>query len=168
VYALYLLSVWLHLLAVVTWLGGLLFLALVVVPITRRAAYSAVAPGLIQESGTRFRAIGWLCLGLLVLTGIVNLAYRGYGWADLLTGALFRPPFGHVLGAKLLLVAMILAISAAHDFWLGPRATHAWQAAPASPEARRLRRQATWLARLNALLALATVALGVLLVRGLP
>jgi hypothetical protein len=65
-------------------------------------------------------------------------------------------------------VALILAISAAHDFWLGPRATRAWQAAPASPQARRLRRQATWLARLNAVLALATVALGVLLVRGLP
>ncbi len=165
---LYLLSVWLHVLAATIWLGGTIFLALVLVPITRRLEYRGIAGSLIHQVGVRFRLLGWICLGLLVVSGILNVAYRGFGWADLWSGRLWQGPFGRALGIKLLLVALILLLSALHDFFIGPRATILWQTQPTSPATQRLRRQAGWIGRINLLLALVVVALGVILVRGWP
>src|SRR5829696_2525913 len=167
-HGLYLLSVWLHLLAAVVWIGGMVFLVLVLVPVSRRAEFRGSAPALIHHLGVRFRAVGWACLGLLVVSGVVNLAYRGYTWFDLGSGRLWQGPIGHILGATLLLVGVILLVSALHDFGLGPRATRLLQADPTSVAARRGRRQASWLGRLTLVLALVVVALGIMLVRGTP
>lgn len=166
--AFYLLSIWLHILAAAVWIGGMVFLVLVLVPVIRRPENRAIAAPLIHWTGLRFRWVGWICLGLLILTGTFNLAYRGFGWADLWSGRIFQGPFGSVLGIKLLLVVAILLLSALHDFVIGPRATALWKVNPISPEAISLRRQAAWVGRLNLLLALIVVALGVMLVRGLP
>ena len=57
-------------------------------------------------------------------------------------------------------------MSAAHDFVVGPRATAVWQKSPGSPEATRLRMQATWFGRVNLLLALIILGLAIMLVRG--
>jgi hypothetical protein len=75
-------------------------------------------------------------------------------------------PFGWLLGWKLLVFAVILAASAWHDFIVGPRAVVLWREKPGSPEATRLRKQATQFGRLNLLLALIILALAVMLVRG--
>jgi putative copper resistance protein D len=166
VYTFYLLSVWLHLVAAVVWIGGMVFLALVVVPITRRPEHQRIAMSLISQTGRRFRWVGWGCLLLLLLSGTFNLAYRGFGWADAWNGRVFAGLFGRTLAIKLLFVAMILLLSVVHDFVVGPRATAVGQAAPGSPDAVRLRLQASWMGRLNLLLALLVVALGVTLVRG--
>jgi uncharacterized membrane protein len=166
--AFYLLSVWLHIVAAVVWIGGMSFLALILAPVIRRSEYRGIIADLIHSTGVRFRWVGWICLILLVASGTFNLAYRGFDWTDLWSGRVFQGPFGLVLGIKLMLVAMVLLISALHDFLIGPRATALWQTNPASPETMRLRRQAGWIGRLNLLLALVVVALGVLLVRGLP
>lgn len=162
----YLLSVWLHILAAVVWIGGTVFLVLVLVPATRQPEYRGISVSLIHWTGVRFRWIGWVCLGLLLLSGTFNLAYRGVGWVDVWSGQLWQGPFGRVLGIKLLLVGLILLISVLHDFAIGPRATVMGQQNPASPRAVQLRRQAVWLGRFNLLLALVVVALGVVLVRG--
>jgi len=164
----YLLSVWLHILAAATWLGGMLFFVIVLVPITRRAEYKGIAGELMQWLGERFRWLGWICFGLLIATGIVNLSYRGVTWSSLGDGRFWGGPFGQTLGMKLFLVASILIASAYHDFFVGPQATAAWQAAPTSSEARRLRWQARWLGRMNLLLALLVIALAVMLIRGRP
>lgn len=166
--ALYLLSVWLHILAAIIWIGGMGFLVLVLVPVIRRPEYRGIFGELVHWTGVRFRWVGWICLTLLVLSGTFNVAYRGFGWDDVWSGRLWRGPFGRALGVKLFLVAMILLLSALHDFVIGPRATAAWQEDPTSPVARRLRRQASWIGRMNLLLALIVVAFGVMLVRGWP
>jgi uncharacterized membrane protein len=165
-HALYLVAVWLHLLALAVWLGGMVFLALVLVPATRRPEQRATAPALFHQVATRFRWVGWACLAILIVTGLFALGYRGYGLADAFNGRLWQGAFGHTLAAKLVLVGVILAVSAAHDFWLGPRAVAQWQRDPHGAEAQRLRRQASWIGRLTLLLALGVSALGVLLVRG--
>jgi hypothetical protein len=67
-----------------------------------------------------------------------------------------------------MLVAAILLISAFHDFFLGPRASAAWDSDPTSAETLRLRRQAVQLGRLNLLMGLTAIALGIMLVRGAP
>jgi uncharacterized membrane protein len=164
----YLSAVWVHVLSAVVWIGGMVFLSLVLIPVTRGPAYQAIAVSLVRETGLRFRRVGWSCLGLLLVSGTFNLGYRGFGWADLWTQRLFEGPFGHVLRLKLLLVAVILLLSTLHDFVVGPRATALARTAPGSHAARRLRMQASWIGRLNLLLSLVVVALGVMLVRGSP
>ena len=144
----------------------MVFLALVVVPITRRLEPRGLAVSLIAQCGRRFRWVGWVCLGVLILSGVFNLAYRGFSWGDVWSGRLFAGAFGRTLALKLFLVATLLLISVIHDFFIGPRATVVGQVTPGSLEALRLRRWASWLGRLNLLLALAVVALAVTLVRG--
>ena len=157
-----------HILAAVVWIGGMVFLALILVPVLRRSEYRDLAASLIHFTGLRFRSVGWGCLGVLFLSGAFNLAYRGVGWTEVWRGETFQGSLGRTLGLKLVLVAVIFLLSAVHDFHIGPRATALWRANPGSPEARRLRQQASWIGRLNLLLALIVVALGVLLVRGGP
>ena len=164
----YVVAVSLHILAACVWIGGMVFLAAAVLPVLRRPAYQTVAVPLIHAVALQFRWIAWTTLGLLVATGIANLRFRGYGWAQVRDGSIWRSEFGHILGVKLALVAVILAISAWHDLILGPRFTQAALADPGSPLARRLRRAAAWVGRLMLVLSVAAVALGVMLVRGAP
>lgn len=164
----YFVSVWLHLLAAVVWIGGMVFLGVVLVPALRRGEYSQIGASLIHWTGMRFRLVGWICLALLVSTGIINLFYRGIGWTELTSFEFWRTSFGTVLGAKLVLLAVILLLSLVHDFAIGPRAANLLRTRPSSDEARTLRRQASWIGRVNLLLAVAVVALGTMLIRGTP
>ena len=76
--SLYLFSVWLHILAAIVWIGGMAFLGLVLIPAMRLSEYRAVGASLTYWTGTRFRLIGWVCLSVLLLTGVFNLLYRGF------------------------------------------------------------------------------------------
>lgn len=164
VHVAYLVSVWLHILAAAVWVGGMVFLAAVLVPVSRTLVQREVATLLIQQTGVRFRWIGWTCFVLLLLSGVFNLIYRGFDW----TWSVWQSPFGRVLTVKLLLVVVILCLSVLHDFIVGPQATALGQASPASPQALQRRRQASWLGRVNLLLSLVVLALGVALTRGWP
>jgi len=165
----YQLSVLVHVLSAVVWVGGMLFLALVVVPVARDLP-SVERASLVGAIGRRFRVVGWVCIGLLIASGVVNSAYRGASWENLASGELLQSRFGQVLAAKLGLVVVMLVMSALHDFVIGPASVSALERAdPGSRhEAASLRRRASWMARVNATLALLVVALAVALVRGLP
>lgn len=165
--ALYLASVWLHILAAIVWIGGIFFLVLVVVPWLKRGG-RADAGMFLRETGQRFRNIGWLCFGVLLMTGSFNLRMRGVRFADLTRGELWDSPFGRALALKLGVFAVVLVVSAVHDFVIGPRATAAIAQDPRSQRTAKLRQRASWLGRANAVLALVLVAVAVVLVRGVP
>jgi uncharacterized membrane protein len=135
---------WLHLLAAITWIGGMLFIALVLVPVTRGLADPALRSRLVQAAGRRFRAVGWIALGALVATGLANLWLRPY--------LVWTPRFQWKVG----LVVLALALGVLHDFVLGPRAGR-----PGADPA--LRGRASWVARVNLLVVLAIVFLGLAL-----
>ena len=163
--ALYWLTVTLHVLAALGWLGGMFFLALVGAPVLRQVEPPALRQALFRQLGLRFRTVGWALLATLVATGLLALHYRGLlRWSGVLGApAFWRTTVGHALGAKLAAVAVMLVVSAAHDFLLGPIAGRA----PAgSPGAARLRASAAWLARANALVGIALVVAAVRLARG--
>lgn len=166
-HSLYLVSVWLHILAAMVWIGGAAFIALVLVPALKDPALSAQALAYLRAAAYRFRRVGWISLSLLVATGISNLALRGIPLQAWLDGSLFSGRFGHILAAKLGLVAVILLVGAYHDFVLGPRAAAIILADPASEAARSARRTASLMGRFTLLLGLAVVACGVALVRGI-
>ncbi len=173
---LYLISVYLHILATVVWLGGMVFLALVVVPVVRTMQPPGIGAQAIRGVGRRFFPIAWTCLSTLLLTGIINLDHRGITPWDVFSTQVLGTEFGKVLAFKLGLVAAVLTLSSVHDFYIGPRLLRLMEAARSSagegpfapPEdAVRLRRRLAFLARLNAVLALLVVAAAVALVRGL-
>lgn len=128
-------------LAAITWIGGMLFIALVMVPIARRLEDPILRTRLIRDTGRRFRAVGWAAIGVLIVTGLLNL------WMHpvLLSSTRFHWKLG--------LVVLALILSAFHDFVLGPRA-----GAPGADPSARVR--ASWVARINVLVALAIVAFG--------
>jgi copper resistance protein D len=101
---------WVHVLSAMTWIGGMLFIALVLVPSARGLGDASLRTRLVQETGRRFRTIAWMALALLVMTGLLNL------W---MAPALLRSPRFHW---KLGLVVHTLILSAFHDWVLGLRA----------------------------------------------
>jgi uncharacterized membrane protein len=167
-HGIYLFSVWLHILAAVMWVGGTLFLVIVLVPAIRRPEFGGIAPALIRSTAHRFRWVGWVCFCILIATGLLNLVARGIGFKELGEAAFWQGSFGRTLAIKLILVVAILCVSAFHDFFLGPRAAAVWEAHPTSVETLRLRRQAVQLGRLNLVIALAAILLAIMLVRGEP
>ncbi len=96
-------TVYLHVLAAATWVGGnLLFVA--AAPLLRREA-----PHAFRVLGRVFRAVSWAAVAVLVLTG---LHFLSAGW----------DPRRGVLPWKLALVGAAVLLKAAHDFWIAPQA----------------------------------------------
>ena len=76
-HTLYLISVWLHIMAAVVWIGGTIFLALVLIPAIRRPEFGSIALELIRWTVLRFRLVGWICFAVFIVTGTMNLIFRG-------------------------------------------------------------------------------------------
>ncbi|MBI2060820.1 MAG: DUF4149 domain-containing protein [Nitrospirae bacterium] len=161
-------SVWLHIVAAAVWLGGMVFVGAVVVPVSRKPDFQKSAASLVHHTGIQFRPVGWICLGLIAFTGLFNLWYRGVRAEDLVSLNFWRMPFSQALAYKLILFYVILVISAVHDFYLGPKATASWMADPNSPKTAKYRNLASKLGQIGLLISLAIVAFAVMMVRGLP
>lgn len=144
---LYLASVWLHILAAMTWAGGMVAFVVLVLPYFRRQSETARADFL-NWFGPRFETVSWICLSILAVTGTFNLWVRGVQPGDFLRPEWRATSFGQVLQWKLALVAVAVALSAIH--------------ARTSTKA-----QARWLGRALLVCALVIVALAVSLVRAL-
>lgn len=158
------LSVTLHILAAMVWVGGMLAIALVGAPVLRELEDRALRARLFSAIGLRFRAVAWTAIGALLATGIVNLHAMGVlDGATLGSRAFWSTPLGVGLAWKLGLVLAMVGLAAVHDFWLGPAAS---RCEPGSVEAQRLRCLASWVARVNAALAVVLVWVAVGLTRG--
>jgi len=162
--SLYYVSVTAHLLAAFLWLGGMFFLAVVGAPVLRSVQPAALRADLFRQLGERFRTVGWAAIATLVVTGTINLHYRG-----LLSPTLWKSsdfwslPLGRALAWKMGAVAAMLLFSAVHEFITGPAAS---RPDPGRADADRARRQAVWLARPNAVDGLAVGIAAVSLARG--
>jgi uncharacterized membrane protein len=162
---LYYINVTIHILAAMLWLGGMFFFGLIGAPVLRGIEPPPLRQRLFHELGSRFRRLGWYAIAVLLVTGVINLHFRGLlQWDGVLaSGAFWRTAVGRALGAKLTAVALMISISAIHDFVYGPRAG---RATPGSPEAIALRKRAALLARANAIVGVLLVAAAVRLARG--
>lgn len=162
----YHLSVFLHILSAITWIGGMLFIVMVLAPLLRSEELRPVATRVLHVTGTKFKKIGWACFGLLIVTGFFNAlaryGYAGQTWGE--WGALIAG--NKVLMHKLYTVGLILVLSCVHDFHVGPAAVRAMRDSPDAPGTLRLRRAAAWMGRINLLFALFIIWWALRLVRG--
>jgi uncharacterized membrane protein len=161
---LYHVNVTLHVLAALVWLGGMFFLGLVGAPALRAVEPASLRQSLFHTLGLRFRSVGWACIAVLLVTGTLNLHFRGWlQWSGLLDSpAFWWSPAGIALAVKLAAVTVMVVMSAVHDFHLGPAAG---RVQAGSPDALALRRRAAWLGRLNAILGIVLVIAATRLVR---
>lgn len=157
-------NVTVHVFAALLWLGGMFFLAAVGAPVLRRIEDERLRRDLFATLGRQFRAVGWAAIGVLLVTGTLNLWFRGMlRWEVLGSGAFWATRYGQALAWKLGSVAVMLGVQAVHDFVLGPAAG---RLEPGSSEALALRRRAGRYARINALLGVVLVIAAVRLARG--
>lgn len=156
----YHLFVSLHIMAAVVWVGGMLFLSLVLAPLARSRKAAPEFMALFRSAAVRFRVVAWSAIGVLLLTGPMLLSQRGM--------ALTIPSsWPHIVRLKLALVGVLLVLTVLHDLVLGPRISPA----VAIPESSRTAwehvvvRTARWLPRVSLLLALAVVVAAAVLAR---
>ncbi len=162
----YKLSVFLHILSAMFWLGGMLFTVLVLVPATSHQALAPKKGIFFSEMGKRFSNISWILFSILLSTGYIQIAHRGYGFSSLFTSDFWQSHFGSILKYKLLAFAVMLIISGLHDFWLGPKAAKLIDINPTSSQTQSYRKATSWVGRLNLLLGLIILYYAISLVRG--
>jgi putative copper export protein len=123
---------WLHLLAVMTWIGGLVFQVLVVFPMLAWAAPTGERLRFALSLEARFRVILWPAVGLALFTGLVNLMNVWY--VTVVTARGISPTFVPRLSVKLGLVVGMIALQAVQQLWLYPKRVAALSSVSADVE----------------------------------
>ncbi len=104
--------VWMHLTAATFWVGGMLFLSLVAVPLLKKSPDLPSAQREFINLARRFRTLVWGALVVLIVTGGMLLPHQ----VDVSTG---EWPFPLLI--KLTLVLLLIIVSIAHDQFIGPK-----------------------------------------------
>ena len=111
-----LLSFWLHMLATVLWLGGLTAAALLLLPLMRRSLPAAEYADWLVRLNRRLDPIGWISLGLLIVTGLVQMGANP-NYDGLLQ---FNNTWALAIGLKHIAFFGMIAVSAYVTWGLGP------------------------------------------------
>ncbi|WP_230467148.1 CopD family protein [Lujinxingia vulgaris] len=157
---LYKVAVATHVIAATIWVGGVLFMALVAIPVARTLDPKSRA-NITSAIGRRFQRVGWASLGWLVLSGSFMMYFWGARWANLVDLSFFQAPHTRVLGLKLVVVTLMMLLSLTHDFFVGPRASGG-----STPEQiARYRKMAAWQGRITGVLVILIVILATMVAR---
>ena len=147
------LSYFLHLVATVVWIGGLVIMAIVVWPGLRRAASDEAAfARAIEAIDARFRPLSGLSLAVLVVTGFIQMtASKNYkGFLD------FSNVWAQVILLKHVSIIGMIVVGALMNFGVQPALQRnvmlAAHGVPDQAESAALRRRLDRLARLNLIL----------------
>jgi putative copper export protein len=114
-------TLFLHLLAALFWVGGMLFLVLIIGPFLMTIEPKERSR-VYQFVGQKYRRLGWIAIITLLVTGMLNLYYLGIPLSSIGNSTFLSAPYGRTLLIKLILVTIIIISSLIHDFYLGPKA----------------------------------------------
>ncbi len=131
------LILFIHVVLATFWVGGMIFLSLVVAPFLKdKPEIRDIA---FQEVGRRFSLYGtFISLFLLLITGLINVY-------------LLHGGFRRSIYEKLFIFIVVVVISLFHDLWAGKKALYS----------KKHRNIAKWLGIVNLLLSLLLVYMGV-------
>ena len=158
------LTLWLHVIAAVTWIGGNLIIAMVIVPHFRQNLPPVQRIQLLTQIGKRFEPIVWGCVGVLFFTGIINLFFA----VDITSSVAMSSAFWRTLLIKIGLFFLLVILTALHGMIFGPRLSAAIETLDPTleelpPEIQKLRSPMTIVSSLmgvvSLLILLAAVAL---------
>ena len=148
-----LVPIWLHVVGVAIWIGGVAWQAHVLTPMARRSDARVFA-----EAARRARPVTWTAVSVVVLTGFYNVTRLGSLETVMQTGA------GLALAGKFMLVLAAVAIAAQRDFAHVPRLVRATTSST-EENSQDILRTITWLDRVVLLLAVAIMYLGLFVSR---
>lgn len=103
---------WLHLLATVTWIGSLVSIYVLVLPVSRRALRAVDELTLLDGVQKRLEPIAWFSVSLLIVTGLFQMSVNPHYNGFLSTSGQWSLA---ILG-KHILVAALIAVSAVHTW----------------------------------------------------
>lgn len=152
----YYISVWLHIICAAFWIGGMLFLPLVLLPGIKN---NPERRQVLMLTGLKFRFYGYIVLTILLLTGILNMYFRGiiFSWDFFTTSH-----YGKLVIVKVILFLSILLVSIIHDLFVGRKAV-----ANINEEySKKMKLVARWTGRILLLISLTMAYLGVVISRG--
>ena len=150
---LYHISVWLHIIGVSFWIGGMLFLPMVLLPAIKNHPDRR---NLLMQTGLKFRFFGYIILALLLVTGISNMFLRG---VDVSWKFIFESRYGHLVITKFILFLSMLTVSLIHDVQARKRLA-------TDEEKRKFKIIAQWSGRILLIISLVMAFIGVVLSRG--
>ncbi|MFP3854220.1 MAG: CopD family protein [Anaerolineales bacterium] len=108
---------WLHMAATVLWVGGLLFQSLVLQPVLAGALPVESIPPLLYRMRRRFQPLAWICLSVLVGTGLMQMTanpnYLGF--------VQFTNTWSQAILIKHIAILGMVLVAAYQTWWLGPR-----------------------------------------------
>lgn len=111
------LAYWLHMLATVAWIGGLVALSLYVIPAARRTLDGDAYVSFLGNVQGKLQRIGWLSLVILIGTGLFQLAahpqYQGF--------LAIESPWAVAIFIKHLVIGLMILSSAYITWVVNPR-----------------------------------------------
>ena len=108
---------WIHVIAAVTWVGGNLILAMVIVPHFRQSLPPVQRIKLLMQIGKRFEPVVWGCIGVLFFTGIVNIFFS----VDITSPSPISDAFMRTLLIKIGLFFVLIILTVLHSMIFAPR-----------------------------------------------
>lgn len=159
---LYLSLLIIHVLSAVLLVGGRVFAVTLLMSAFRKSGLAPTA-AFLAKLGRSARFYFWHLLGLLILTGLGLLHVRGTGLEALFGSA----PFAHVFWTKMAILALSIVASALADFKLQPQLVRKMEAGAPTEETGVIMGKLNRLTRVNLILAILIVMMGVLLSKGI-
>ncbi len=152
----YFISVFIHIVCAAFWIGGMLFIPLVLLPSIKKQPNRVL---LLEKTGIKFRFFGWFAIVLLLLTGILNMYFREIPFTvEFFT----HSSYGKLVVVKVSLFLLMLLIGGIHDFYYGMKSINEMQ----KSAGKKFKLLARWTGMLNLLLALVIAFLGMAISRG--
>ena len=149
----YYISVWLHIVGAAFWIGGMLFLPLVLLPGIKN---NPDRRNLLMSTGLKFRFYGYIVLAIMFVTGLLNIYLRGISFS---LDFFIKTRYGQLVELKIILFVLMLMISLMHDLIVGRKAIE-------QMENQNIKRIARWTGRILLFIALIMAYIGVMISRG--
>ena len=111
---------WIHLIAAVALMGGLIFSQFVLTPVARNTPTDPKSQEVVRLAGRRFRTIAWVCLITLILTGSYQMLNES-------GSARIETTWGVVLMLKIFLFVIAFGLILIHDFIIDPHSPSSLQ-----------------------------------------
>ncbi len=103
---------WLHLLATVTWIGSLVSISVLILPVSGRALRPVDELALLDGVEKRLEPIAWFSVSLLIVTGLFQMSVNPHYNGFLSTSG----QWSLAILAKHSLVVILVAVSAVHTW----------------------------------------------------
>ena len=149
----YYISVWLHIIGGAFWIGGMLFLPLVLLPGIKD---HPDRKKLLIATGLRFRFYGYIVLGIVFITGLLSLYFKGASFSWL---SFTESRYGALVSLKIILFVTMLMLSLFHDLLIDKKAV------TQMPEDQTLKMIGKWTGTVLLIISLVMAYIGVVISR---